>query len=74
MPNEAQASTYSAVSHYLKAVAAAGSDDGDAVMTKMRALPVNDFEMKNVAIRADGQVMRQPYAARIKTPAELKYP
>ncbi len=74
MPNEAQASTYSAVSHYLKAVAAAGSDDGDAVMTKMRALPVNDFEMKNVAIRADGQVMRQLYAARIKTPAESKYP
>jgi branched-chain amino acid transport system substrate-binding protein len=74
MPNEAQASTYSAVSHYLKAVAAAGSDDGDAVMTKMRALPVNDFEMKNVAIRADGQVMRQLYAARIKAPAESKYP
>ena len=36
MPNEAQASTYSAVHHYLKAVAAAGSDDGDAVMRKMR--------------------------------------
>jgi branched-chain amino acid transport system substrate-binding protein len=74
MPNEAQASTYSAVNHYLKAVAAAGSDDGDAVMSKMRALAVNDFEMKNVAIRADGQVMRPLYAARIKSPAESKYP
>ncbi len=43
-------------------------------MTKMRELPVNDFEMKNVPIRADGQVMRPLYAARIKAPAESKYP
>jgi branched-chain amino acid transport system substrate-binding protein len=74
MPNEAQASTYSAVHHYLKAVAAADSDDGDAVMAKMRQLPINDFEMKDVPIRVDGQVMRPLYAARIKEPAESKYP
>ena len=74
MPNEAQASTYSAVRHYLKAVEAAGTDEGGAVATKMRAAPVNDFEMKNVPIRADGQVMRPLYAARIKAPAESKYP
>jgi len=74
MPNEAQASTYSAVHHYLKAVAAADSDDGDAVMAKMRQLPINDFEMKDVPIRIDGQVMRPLYAARIKEPAESKYP
>ncbi len=74
MPNEAQASTYSAVRHYLKAVAAAGTDEGEAVMAKMHALPVEDFEMKGVPIRADGQVMRPLYAARIKAPAESKYP
>ena len=74
MPNEAQASTYSAVRHYLKGVEAAGTDEGTAVMAKMRAAPVNDFEMKNVPIRADGQVMRPLYAARIKAPAESKYP
>ena len=74
MPNEAQAGTYSAVNHYLKAVAAAGSDDGDAVMAKMKQLPVNDFEMKNVTVRADGQVMRPIYAARIKSPQDSKYP
>lgn len=73
-PNEAQASTYSAVNHYFKAVAAAGSDDGQAVMAKMKELPVNDFELKNVKIRGDGQVMRPVYAARIKTPAESKSP
>ena len=39
MPNEAQASTYSAVSHYLKAVAAAGTDEGDAVMPRCARSP-----------------------------------
>ncbi|TWB02324.1 ABC transporter substrate-binding protein [Bradyrhizobium stylosanthis] len=71
--NEGKSATYSAISHYLKAVAAAGSDDGDAVMRQMKNTPVNDFEMKNVSIRADGQVMRPLYVARIKTPAESKY-
>jgi len=71
--NEGKSATYSAISHYLKAVAAAGSDDGDAVMRQMKNTPVNDFEMKNVGIRADGQVMRPLYVARIKTPAESRY-
>lgn len=71
--NEAKAATYSAVAHYLKAVAATGTDEGDAVMRQMKNTPINDFEMKNVSIRADGQVMRPLYVARIKTPAESKY-
>jgi branched-chain amino acid transport system substrate-binding protein len=71
--NEAKSATYSAVTHYLKAVAAADSDEGDAVMRRMKSTPINDFEMKNVSIRADGQVMRPLYVARIKTPAESKY-
>jgi len=71
--NEAKAATYSAITHYLKAVAATGTDDGDAVMKQMKDTPINDFEMKNVTIRADGQVMRPLYVARIKTPAESKY-
>jgi branched-chain amino acid transport system substrate-binding protein len=71
--NEAKAATYSAVTHYLKAVAATGTDEGDAVTRQMKSTPINDFEMKNVSIRADGQVMRPLYVARIKTPAESKY-
>lgn len=71
--NEAKAATYSAITHYLKAVAATGTDDGDAVMRQMKNTPINDFEMKNVSIRADGQVMRPLYVARIKTPAESQY-
>jgi branched-chain amino acid transport system substrate-binding protein len=71
-PNEPQAGTYSAIKHYLEAVKAAGSDDGDAVMAKMKEAPINDFEMKNVKIRDDGQVMRPLYSARIKTPEQSK--
>lgn len=71
-PNEAQAGTYSAIKHYLEAIKAAGSDDGDAVMAKMKEMPINDFEMKNVKIREDGQVMRPLYSARIKTPEQSK--
>jgi branched-chain amino acid transport system substrate-binding protein len=71
--NEAKSATYSAITHYLKAVAATGTDDGDAVMKQMKNTPINDFEMKDVSIRADGQVMRPLYIARIKTPAESKY-
>lgn len=74
MPNEAQSGTYSAVNHYLKAVAAAGTDEGEAVVAKMKELPVDDFQIKDVKIRADGQVMRPMYAARIKSPEESKYP
>jgi branched-chain amino acid transport system substrate-binding protein len=71
--NEAKSATYSAITHYLKAVAAAGTDDGDAVMRQMKNTPINDFEMKDVHIRADGQVMRPLYIARIKAPNESKY-
>ncbi|MBN8944777.1 MAG: ABC transporter substrate-binding protein [Rhizobiales bacterium] len=73
-PNEAQAGTYSAVSHYLKAVEAAGTTDGPAVVAKMRELPINDFSMKDVRIREDGQVMRPMYLAEVKSKEASKYP
>jgi branched-chain amino acid transport system substrate-binding protein len=73
VPNEAMAGTYSAITHYLKAVAAAGTIDGEVVNAKMREMPIDDFEMKNVSIRADGQVMRPMYTATIKSPDQSKY-
>ncbi len=71
-PNEMQSATYSAVAHYLKAVAKTGTDDGPTVVAEMRKIPVNDFEMKNVSIRADGQVLRPVYGIRIKGKKETK--
>jgi branched-chain amino acid transport system substrate-binding protein len=74
IPNESQLVTHSAVAHYLKAVAAAGTDEGKAVMAKMREIPVNDMLVKDVKIREDGVVMRPMLAAKVKTPAESKAP
>jgi branched-chain amino acid transport system substrate-binding protein len=62
------------VAHYLKAVEAAGSTDGDAVQAKMREIPINDFMDKNVRIRRDGRVLRDFYLFKVKKPSESKGP
>lgn len=67
-PNEFQIATYSAVKHYLSAVEALQSDDGEAVNTAMRATKVNDAFTKDVAIRADGLVMRPYQIAKVVAP------
>jgi branched-chain amino acid transport system substrate-binding protein len=72
VPTYIHAGAYSATMHYLKAVAAAGTDAGDAVAAKMKATPINDFSMKDVKIREDGQVMRPTYVVQVKSPAESK--
>jgi branched-chain amino acid transport system substrate-binding protein len=74
MPTMAQAGTYSAVLHYLKAVDAAGGDEAMAVMAKMRELPVNDFFAKDGRIRIDGRMVHDLYLVQVKAPEESKYP
>jgi branched-chain amino acid transport system substrate-binding protein len=74
MPTMVQAGVYGAVTHYLKAVQAAGSDDADAVVTKMREMPINDFMTHDGKLRIDGRVMRDMYLFEVKKPAESKYP
>ena len=73
-PTMIHAGVYSAVAHYLKAIAAEGGDDGTAVAARMRALPVEDFTAKGAAVRADGRVVRDAYMFQVKTPAESKGP
>jgi branched-chain amino acid transport system substrate-binding protein len=72
MPTSTQAGDYSSTMHYLKAVAAAGTDDADTVMRKMREMPVNDFFAKNGHIREDGLMVHDLYLAQVKRPAESK--
>jgi branched-chain amino acid transport system substrate-binding protein len=74
MPTMVQAGLYSAVTHYLKAVAAAGTDQADAVMAKMRAIPVNDFFAKNGHLREDGLHIHDMYLFQVKKPSESKQP
>jgi branched-chain amino acid transport system substrate-binding protein len=72
MPGQIQASTYSAVLHYLRAVAAAGTADGKTVADKMRTTAVDDFYAPGAKIRADGRLMNDQYLIQVKRPAESK--
>jgi branched-chain amino acid transport system substrate-binding protein len=74
MPTMAQAGMYSAVTHYLKAVKAAGTDDTAAVMAKMRELPVNDVIIPKGTLRADGRMVHDMLLLQVKKPAESKSP
>jgi branched-chain amino acid transport system substrate-binding protein len=74
MPNMAQAGIYSATTHYLKAIEAAGTDETQAVMEKMRSTPINDFFAKNGKIRDDGRMVHDMYLYEVKRPAESKGP
>lgn len=71
-PSEMQAATYSGVAHYLKAVAAAGTDEAKAVMAKIKELPVNDFMTANAKVREDGRLLRDMYLLEVKKPEESK--
>ena len=73
-PTEAQSMSYSATLHYLKAMAAAKSEEAGAVLEKMRATPVNDAFTTNAKIREDGRVMRDVHLVRVKSPEQSKKP
>lgn len=73
MPDTGQAGVYSAVLNYLKAVEAAGGDDGDAVMSKLRSMTIDDAVVENGRIREDGKLVKSMYLLRLKTPAESKH-
>ena len=73
-PNMTHAGVYSAVTHYLKAVAAAGTDDGTAVMAKLKEMPTDDPLFKKGSIRQDGRKIHPMYLYEVKKPSESKGP
>lgn len=74
MPTMAQAGVYSGVLHYLKAIAAAGTDNAEAVASKMRELPVRDAFTQTGTVRADGRMVHDMYLVQVKKPSESKAP
>ena len=74
MPTMAQAGTYSAIMHYLKAIETAGTDDNKAVMDAMKKAPINDFFAKDGKIRPDGRMVHDMYLVQVKKPSESKAP
>src|SRR5215467_5854674 len=74
MPTQTQAGVYSAVTHYLKAVDALGSDEAKAVVAKMRDMPIHDFFADRGVLRADGRMVHDMYLVEVKKPDESHYP
>lgn len=72
-PNMIHAASYSATLHYLKAIAAADTDDGTKVVAKMKELPVDDPLHGKGRIRADGRVVTPAYLFEVKKPEESKH-
>jgi branched-chain amino acid transport system substrate-binding protein len=74
-PSMVQAGVYSAVTHYLKAVAALKSAaDGKVVVAKMKEIPVDDPLFGKGMVRADGRNIHPAYLFEVKKPEESKYP
>ncbi|MGB5902088.1 MAG: ABC transporter substrate-binding protein [Xanthobacteraceae bacterium] len=72
MPTSSQAGVYSSVLHYLKAVTAAKSKDSDAVMAKMKELPIDDALFGKGSVRPDGRAIHNMYLYQVKKPSESK--
>ncbi len=74
MPNMVHAGTYSAVTSYLKAVQAAGTDETEAVSKKLHELPVDDVFSHNGKVAANGRMISDVYLMEVKKPAEITTP
>jgi branched-chain amino acid transport system substrate-binding protein len=74
MPSSLQAADYSATIQYLNAVKAAGTDDAQKVLAKLKSSKVNDMYAKNGTYRADGSMIHNMYLMQVKQPSESKYP
>ncbi|MGY3449581.1 ABC transporter substrate-binding protein [Bradyrhizobium sp. USDA 4353] len=73
MPSMIHAGTYSATLSYLKAVKAAGTKDSDAVVKKLKELPVDDAFAQG-KVQANGRMVHDMYLFEVKSPAESKKP
>jgi branched-chain amino acid transport system substrate-binding protein len=75
MPNDMQAGVYSAMVHFMKAVAALKSGkDGKAVVAKMKEMPTDDPLYGKGTIRADGRKIHPIHLYETKKPSESKGP
>jgi len=77
-PNQAHASSYSSILHYLKVVAEMGPAEakksGAATIARMKAMPTEDDAFGKGSIRSDGRGSFPAYLVRVKKPSESKGP
>ncbi|MDA3920290.1 MAG: ABC transporter substrate-binding protein [Salinisphaera sp.] len=70
MPTMVQAGVYSAVTHYLQAVKAAGTDNSDAVRAQLGKMTLNDFFVHDGHIEANGLMAHDMYLVKVKSPEQ----
>lgn len=74
MPSSLQAADYSAALQYLTAVKAAGTDEPDRVLAKLKGTRINDVFAKDGFVRGDGRMVHDMYLMQVKLPSESKEP
>ena len=73
MPSKNHAEIYTAVTHYLRAIEAVGTDEAVAVNRAMRDRPL-DYFGHPATVRTDGRVLFDVTLWEVKSPAESKAP
>ena len=74
VPTMGHAAAYVSTTHYLKAVAKAGTDDAAAVDKAMKEIPIDGAMLGNPHMLANGRVVMDLYLVEVKTPKESKGP
>ncbi len=74
VPSQVHAGAYSATLHYLKAIAAAKTKSGAAVVAQMKKMPTKDLVFGEGSVREDGRKLHNMYLFEVKQPAESKQP
>ncbi len=74
VPSTNQAGVYSATLAYLRAVAAAGTDDARRAVPEMKRAPFRDPLFGDMAVRLDGRAVHAMHLFQVKAPEESRYP
>ena len=74
VPTMGHALAYIATTHYLEAVAAAGTADAATVAKQMHKLPIETAMIQNARMQANGRVVMDMHFFEVKSPKESKSP
>ena len=67
-PGWVAAGSYSATMNYLNAIKAAGTDEPQAVLAKMRETKTNDMFAKNGTLWTNGRLVHDMYLLQVNAP------
>jgi branched-chain amino acid transport system substrate-binding protein len=72
MPNSGHAGDYSAITTYLNAVKATGTDNPEKIIAHLKSTKINDMFAQGGYIRPDGRMVHDMHLVQVKTPSESK--